>query len=279
MEMKIDKVVERFAKAFGSIRNARIIKRQANNFALKFKYPLLMLICIAVIALLVVFQVILQQFDVIYIVCESIIIVFMVAFIALFAVSWKINLQNASCAEIIEYYYDGETKCLYSTVAGGGSKAEWKEARFYFYGEDQAELFEGGEKIYQPFVYKKVRGHARNFALLSLEALLTNFFENAEVLEEDENHVSLSSGFRFYMNGDRLVRFEIDGMYSECFENNFPIYAPLAMSKSYTFTYEFEEINRENYSMILPEIVRYACDYYFLPLPKANGLYIENNKK
>ncbi len=278
IEEKLSDARTRFADAFGAIKNARIIKKQANNFALRFKYVLLMLLCVAGIADVVVFQVVLRQFDPLYIVCECVIIVALTAFIVLLAISWRINLQNAACCEIIDYY-NGGIKCLYSTVAGGGSKVEWEAARFYFTKKGEAELFEGGAKEYRPFVYKKIRGHARNYVLLSAEAILANFFDGSEVTSDDGETVTLSSGFSFTVRGGTLVRFEITGMYSECYENNFPLYAPLSASSSYTFTYEFTEVNAPGFRLILPEIVRDACRFYFLTPPSDENIHIEDLKK
>ena len=62
IEEKLSDARTRFADAFGAIKNARIIKKQANNFALRFKYVLLMLLCVAGIAAVVVFQVVLRIF-------------------------------------------------------------------------------------------------------------------------------------------------------------------------------------------------------------------------
>ncbi|MBR6788960.1 MAG: hypothetical protein IKM44_04050 [Clostridia bacterium] len=277
--MDINQAKDRFSNAFKKVENARIMKSQVNDFAVKFKYPIFMLVCLAVITALVVFQVIAKQFDLIYIISECVIISFLIALIVLLAISWKVNLQNATCAEIIDYYVKDGKKCVCSSLPNGNYKVEWDKAKFFFTKKDEAELFESCDKDYTPFVYKKVRGHARNYALLDLEALLATFFEGATVTEATEEYVTLSSGFTFFDSDGVLTKFEINGMYSECFENNFPLYAPLSVSKSYKFTYEFTEINKSGYKMILPEIVRVACDYYLLPLPDITGVYVENNKK
>ena len=280
IEARLTEAKKRFSDAFDAVENARIIKTQRNDFALRCKFPLLMLLCLVGIAAVIVFQILLEQFDAMYIVCECIIIVALTAFFVLLAVSWSINLKNAKCAEIIEYY-NGKTKCLTSEVTGGGRKVEWSEARFYFSRKGEAELFEGGAKTYSPFAYKKIRGHSRNYVLLSSAAIVANFFEGAEVLGDADGVVSLSSGFRFRATDGVLAWFEIQGMYSECYENNFPIYAPLSASSSYLFRYEFDSVNRKNYKIILPEITRDACKYYFLRLPSdADGnVLIEDLKK
>ncbi len=278
IEKQLADAKARFKSAFDGIENAQIIKSQYNRFALRFKYPLFIFLCLLVIAALIVVQVVLSQFDPLYIVCECIIIAALTAFMALLAVSWKINLQNSVCTEMMEYYA-GEEKCIYSQIAGGNSKVEWQAARFFFTKKGEAELFEGGEKQYSPYVYKKIRGHARNFVLLSSDALISNFFDGAEVLCDDGETVALSSGFRFTIKGGVLERFEIDGMYSECYENNFPLFAPLASSGSYTFVYEFRDVNAKGYAMILPEIVRTACDYYFIKLPRDPNILVEDLKK
>ena len=280
IEQRLDAAKERFSSAFDAVKNARIVKTQRNNFALRCKFPLLMLLCVVGIVAVLVFQLMFRQFDALYIVCECIIIVALTAFFVLLAISWSINLKNAKCAEVIEYY-NGKTKCLMSEITGGGRKVEWSEARFFFSKKDEAELFEGGAKTYSPFSYKKIRGHSRNFVLLSSEAIVSNFFVGAEVIGEEDGIVALSSGFRFCEKDGALAWFEIQGMYSECYENNFPIYAPLSASPSYLFRYEFNSINRKNYKMILPEITRDACKYYFLRLPSDadENVLIQDLKK
>ena len=77
----------RFKSAFDGIENAQIIKSQYNRFALRFKYPLFIFLCLLVIAALIVVQVVLSQFDPLYIVCECIIIAALTAFMALLAAS------------------------------------------------------------------------------------------------------------------------------------------------------------------------------------------------
>lgn len=266
IEQRLGEAKAEFRAAFDAVENARIKKTQRSDFALRFKFPLLMLLCLVGIGAVVIFQIVWKQFDALYIVCECIILLALSAFFVLLAISWSINLKNARCTEIIEYY-NGKTKCLTSEITGGGQKVEWSEARFYFSRKGQAELFEGGSKTYSPFTYKKIRGHARNYVLLSADALIANFFEGAEVLDDTDGVVSLSSGFRYGIRGGIIEWFEIRGMYSECYENNFPLYAPLSASPSYVFRYEFSAVNRKNYKIILPEITRDACKFYFLKLP------------
>lgn len=279
IEKSISEAKRRFTDAFLGIRNARIKKTQRNDFALRFKYPLLILLCVVCMAAVIVFQVMWQQTDWLYIVCESVIGVGLVAFIVLLSVSWRYTVMNARRAETIEYY-NGKIRCVSSVVAGGGRKAEWEEARFFFTPKGEFELFEGGQKTYSPFVFKKFRGHSRNYVLLDAEAIVANFFEGAEVVSDDGRNVALSSGFRFCVEDGVLRYFEIEGMYSECYENNFPIYAPFTVSSSYVFRYEFEQIDRPNFRLILPEITREACKMYFLELPsdKDPDVLIEDLK-
>ena len=52
-----------FADAFGRVKNAKIIKSQRNEFAMRLKYPLLMLACFAIVAALVVMQVVFANYD------------------------------------------------------------------------------------------------------------------------------------------------------------------------------------------------------------------------
>lgn len=269
---------DRFVDAWGRISNARIRKTQTNGFGLKAKYPLLIALCILVIAAVLVVQFVFAQYDVWYIVCECIILLSMCAAVVLLSISWNVTLKNAKLAETIEYY-NGSIKCVTSEISGGGKKVEWEQARFYFLGEDRAELFDGGEKVYQPFVYKKMRGHSRNYVLLDGETLAANFIDGATVVKQEGGVTELNNGFRYKITDGNLEWFEIKGMYSECYENNFPIYAPLTTSKSYVFRYEFEEINRKNYHMILPEITRYAAEFYFVDLPKDDNILIEDLKK
>lgn len=280
IEQQLADAKTRFKTAFDGVENARIVKTQRNNFALRFKFSLLMLLCLVGIAAVIIFQILLNQFDVLYIVCECIIITALTAFFVLLAVSWRLNLRNAKCAEIIEYY-NGKTKCIYSEIAGGSFKVEWADARFFFTPKGDAELFEGGSKTYSPFSYKKIRGHSRNYVLLDADAIIANFFEGAEVLDDADGVVTLSGGFRFKTVGDTIEWFEIIGMYSECYENNFPIWAPLSASGAYTFRYEFTSVNRRNYKIILPEITRDACKYYFLrsPADADDNVLIEDLKK
>lgn len=280
IEERLGEVKERFRSAFDGISNARILKTQRNNFAIRAKYLLLMLLCVIGISAVVAFQILWKQFDGLYIVCECIIIVALLTFLGLLSVSWRVTLKNAKCTEIIRYY-NGKTKCLLSDVSGGGKKAEWSEARFYFSKKGEAELFEGGAKTYSPFSYKKIRGHARNYVLLDSAALIANFFDNAEVLADEDGIVTLSGGFRFKTKDGVLEWFEIYGMYSECYENNFPIYAPLSMSPNYVFRYEFSDINRKNYKIILPEITTDACNYYFLKPPSEadENVLVQDLKK
>ncbi len=273
-----EKARERFLAAWSEIKNARIKKTQYSGFGLKAKYPLLMALCAVVIAGLLVPQFILKMYDVWYIVCEVIIILAMCGAIWLLAISWKYTIMNAKCSETIEYY-NGGIKCVMSEIAGGGRKVEWEKARFYFVGEDKAELFDGGAKQYRPFVYKKIRGHSRNYVLLDGETIAVNFIDGARVKSEENGVTELDNGFRFETQGTTLKWFEIKGMYSECYENNFPIYAPLTTGRSYIFRYEFETVNRENYTMLLPQITRLAAEYYFTELPKDPNILIEDLKK
>ena len=280
IEKSLTEAKTRFSDAFDGIRNARIIKTQRSEFGLKFKYPLLILLCLICMAALVVFQVLLRQTDWLYIVCESVIGVGLVIFICLLAVSWRYTILNARCAEVIEYY-NGKIKLVTSTVAGGGRKVEWEEARFFFTPKNEFELFEGGQKTYSPFLFKKIRGHSRNYVLLDSAAIMANFFEGAEVTSDDGVNVALSSGFRFGIREGVLEYMEIEGMYSECYENNFPVYAPFTVSPSYVFRYDFTLIDRENYRPVLPEITREACRMYFLDLPSAkdDNILVENLKQ
>lgn len=274
IEARLNAAKSRFSEAWESVENARIVKTQRNGFALRFKYPLLISFCLLVIAAVFVVQFVFAQFDALYIVCECIIVLAMAVGIFVLSVSWFWNVRNAKCAEVIDYLRS-EPKCVVSEIAGGGMKVEWEEARFYFRG-DQAELFEGGVKEYRPFVYKKMRGHSRNYALLDLEALTANFFDGATVVSEENDTTALSSGFRFHLSDGKLDWFEIEGMYSECYENNLPIFALFGASKSYVFRYAFTELNRKHYRMVLPDIVRDACKYYFLEEPRGEGVVIAN---
>lgn len=269
---------ERFIAAWEKISNARIKKTQRNEFGLKGKYPLLIAASLFVIAAILVVQFVFAQFDVWYIICECIIVLTMSGSVILLSISWRITLKNAKCAEIIEYYA-GDIKCVTSEITGGGRKVEWEEARFYFLGDDRAELFDGGAKQYQPFIYKKVRGHSRNYVLLDGKTLAINFIDGAIVTKREGGVTEFNNGFKFKVTDGNLEWFEIKGMYSECYENNFPLYAPLTASRSYVFRYEFEEINRKNYRMILPEIVRAAAEYYFIEPPKDPNILIENLKQ
>lgn len=278
IENSIKEVRSRFVSAWEGISNARIKKTQRNGFGLKAKYPILIALCVLAIAAVLVVQFVFAQYDVWYIVPECIILLAMSVAVVLLAISWNITLKNAKRAETIEYY-NGNIKCVTSEIAGGGKKVEWENARFYFLGADKAELFDGGSKVYQPFVYKKMRGHSRNYALLDGETLAVNFIDGAEVIKQDGGVTELNNGFKFKITDGKLEWFEIKGMYSECYENNFPIYAPFTTSRYYVFRYEFEEINRKNYHMILPEITRYAAEFYFVDLPKDDNILIEDLKK
>lgn len=259
---------EAFSAAFGGVRNAKIVKSQRNDFAVRFKYPLLMLACAAIVAAVIVIQVVFSQYDPIYIICEAVICIAMAISVVLLAITWRITVLNASCAETITYYSpESGAKCLYTAVTKGGKKVEWAEACLYLRGSD-AELFEGNGKEYNPFIYKKVRGHSRGYALLDLGNLLGNFFSGCDVLSSDGKEWKLSSGFAFGIGEDgNLSYFTIDGMYNECYENNFPLYAPFPVSGRYLFTYRFTEVNNPGFRMHLPELTRTACEFYFVPPP------------
>ena len=267
-ERELSEAREAFSSAFGGTENAAVIKSQRNDFALRFKYPLLMLVCAVIVAAVVVIQVVFKQFDALYIVCECIICLAMAACIVLFAITWYITRRNARAAEAITYYSPEPGKrFLYTEIAGGGEKIEWADACLYLRG-DAAELFEGNGKQYSPFLYKKVRGHSRGYALFDLGNILGNFMDGCDVISHEGNVWRLSSGFSFAVAEDgTLAYFEIKGMYDECYENNFPLYAPFSVSRSYVFTYRFTAVNAPNFRMHLPDITRTACDFYFVPPP------------
>ena len=258
-----------FADAFGRVKNAKIIKSQRNDFAMRLKYPLLILACLAIAAAVVVMQVVFSQYDALYIVCECVICLAMAATIVLLSITWHITRLNARAAETITYYVgENGSPILYTEITKGGCKVEWKDACLYFRG-DAAELFEGNGKQYDPFLYKKVRGHSRGYALLDCGNLTETFFKGCEVTEAEGGKYRLSSGFSFEVAADgTLSRFAIDGMYNECYENNFPLYAIFSVSRRYLFSYEFTEVNAPNFRMHLPEITRTACEFYFVDPPE-----------
>ena len=274
-ESELNAAREAFKSAFGGIKNAKVIKSQRNGFALKFKYPLLMLVCAAIVAAVIAIQIVFEQYDPIYIICECIICLAMTISIVMFAITWRITILNAGCAETIVYYApDDGVKCLYTTVTKGGEKIEWTEACLYLRG-NEAELFEGNGKQYDPFLYKKVRGHSRGFALLNCGNLIANFFNGCDVISHDGGKWELSSGFSFFVDENGLLSwFSIDGMYNECYENNFPLYAPFSVSRQYVFTYRFTEVNVPNFRMHLPELTRTACEFYFVNPPEDPRIII-----
>ena len=131
-ERELSEAREAFSSAFGGTENAVVIKSQRNDFALRFKYPLLMLVCAVIVAAVVVIQVVFRQFDALYIVCECIICLAMAACIVLFAITWHITRRNARAAEAITYYSPEPGKrFLYTEIAGGGEKIEWADACLY----------------------------------------------------------------------------------------------------------------------------------------------------
>lgn len=267
-EKRLSEAREAFSSAFSGVKSAVVIKSQRNDFAMRLKYPLLMLVCAAIIAAVVTLQIVFSQHDPLYIVCECIICVAMVASMVLFSITWHITRRNAKCAEKITYYSPAPGKhFMYTEVTGGGEKVEWADACLYLRGND-AELFEGGGKQYDPFLYKKVRGHSRGFALFDLANILENFMNGCEVTSCEDGKWRLSSGFGFDIAADgTLSGFYIEGMYNECYENNFPLFAPFSVSRTYTFGYRFTEVNAPNFRMRLPDITRTACDFYFVPPP------------
>ncbi len=268
-EKELSEAREAFSSAFGDIRNAKITKTQRNDFALKFKYPLCMLVCIAIVAAIVTIQIVFSQYDWLYIVCEAVICLAMAAAVALLAVTWRVTRRNAKLAETITYYSpEPGVRYMHTVINGGGEKVEWAAACLYLRGSE-AELFEGNGKEYNPYIYKKVRGHSRGYALFSLDNILGNFFSGCSVISRGENVWKLSSGFTFALGEDgRLLRFTIDGMYNECYENNFPLVALFPVSRRYTFTYTFRDVNDPGFRMYLPENTRAACEFYFVPVPE-----------
>lgn len=275
IEKELAAARDEFSGAFNAVENAVIVKSQSNKFALRFKYPLLIALCLLIVAAIVVFQVIWKQYDVIYFVCEGIIGVAFAAFIVLLSVTWHYTVKNSKCVERITYYKGGEkgVKCLYTEITGGGQKAEWEQARFYFKG-NEAELFEGNGKIYNPFLYKKIRGHSRGYALLDSDALLQTFFNGSEVVSSENGTTVLSSGFSFTVENGVLKNFTIEGMYNECYENNFPLYAPLSVSRYYTFRYEFTRVNVPNFRLHLPDVTSQACEFYFVQPPEDDHIVV-----
>lgn len=274
-EKELEGARKAFKDAFDSIRNAKITKSQRNEFAMRFKYPLSMAVCAAVIAAIVVIQVVFAQYDWLYIVCEAVICVAMVSAIVILSVTWFYTRRNAKAAERITYYSPEEgVRYLYTAITGGGEKVEWADASLYLRG-NEAELFEGNGKEYNPYLYKKIRGHSRGYVFLSSENLLGNFFSGYEVLSREGGAWKLSSGFSFKLGEDgRLLEMEIKGMYNECYENNFPLVALFPVSRSYTFTYKFSEVNVPNFRMYLPEVTRTACEFYFIPPPQDKGIVV-----
>lgn len=275
IEKELAAAREEFKAAFDGVENAVIKKSQVNKFALRFKYPLLIALCLVIVAAVIVFQVIWKQYDVVYFVSEAVIGVAFAAFIVLLSVTWRYTIKNAKCAERIAYYKGGEkgVKCLYTEITGGGQKVEWEQARFYFKG-NEAELFEGNGKIYNPYLYKKIRGHSRGYALLDSDALLQTFFNGSEVLSSANGTTTLSSGFTYTLKNGQLKSFTIEGMYDECYENNFPLIAPLSLSRFYVFRYEFSQINVPNFRLRLPDITRRACEFYFVQPPEDDRIVV-----
>ena len=108
IEKELAAARDEFSGAFNAVENAVIVKSQSNKFALRFKYPLLIALCLLIVAAIVVFQVIWKQYDVIYFVCEGIIGVAFAAFIVLLSVTWHYTVKNSKCAERITYYKGGE---------------------------------------------------------------------------------------------------------------------------------------------------------------------------
>ncbi len=266
---------DEFKAAFDGVENAVITKSQVNKFALRFKYPLMIALCLFIVAAVVVFQVIWKQYDVVYFVCEGIIGVAFAALIVLLSITWHYTVKNAKCAERMTYYKGGDkgVKCVYTEITGGGQKVEWEQARFYFKA-NEAELFEGNGKIYNPYLYKKIRGHSRGYALLDSDFILQVFFNGCEVISSVDGTTALSSGFSYTAKNGKLIGFVIEGMYDECYENNFPLFAPFSVSRSYTFRYDFSQVNVPNFRLYLPDITRQACEFYFVQPPEDSRIVV-----
>lgn len=277
IEQNLAAVTDIFATAFDKVENARIVKSQVNTFGLKLKFPLIVVLSLALIAGIIIMQIAFSQYDVLFIVCEAIIIVALAIIIAVSVPTFIITLKNAACAEVI-HYLGGKNRCLLTEVTRGGTKAEWSDASFYFTDKD-IELIEGGKKEYQPFLYKKIRGHSRGYALLDSAAIIKNFFEGAEVIYAEDGEYRLSSGFCFKIDYDQLIWFEINGMYSECYEHNFPLYAFMPTSKSYVFRYTFTEVNVANFTIRMPDEIREACAYYFIQPPEIDKVIVPDLKR
>ena len=62
-ERELSEAREAFSSAFGGTENAVVIKSQRNDFALRFKYPLLMLVCAVIVAAGGVLQGVFRQVD------------------------------------------------------------------------------------------------------------------------------------------------------------------------------------------------------------------------
>lgn len=263
---------ERFRAAFGGIENAVVLKSQKNAFGLYVKYPLLIFLCAAVVAAVFIVQFVFSYFDAMYIVCEVVLTAGLAFVIILLVRTWLVVIKNAGLAEEITYY-NGEVKCLVTTVSGGGKKIEWEDASLYING-DSFELIESKTKKYNPIFYKKIHGHSRGYKFFNCDALVSTFFgDNATVLSDDGRAVELSSGFKFGIEYGVLKYIELTGFYDECYENNFPILSISAQSKSYTFRYEFTQVNVPNFRLILPDRTKECAKLFFAELPEDKNIF------
>lgn len=263
---------KRFTAAFGGIKNAVVRKSQKNMFGLYVKYPLFVALCLGAIAAVFILQFAFSLFDAMYIVCEIILAAGLVFVSAVLLRTWAVVIRNATLAEEI-VYYNGGVKCMVTSVSGGGKKVEWEDASLYLHNDD-FELIESKTKQYNPLFYKKIHGHSRGFAFFDAGALVSTFFDGANVVSDNNGETVMSTGFKFKTEYGVLKYIEVTGFYDECYENNFPIMTISAQSKSYTFRYEFSDVNVPNFRLILPDRTKEGAKLFFLTLPADKNIYI-----
>lgn len=268
-EKKLAEARSRFASLLGSVKNAVIIKSERNGFAVTAKFPLLIFACLLIIASMVTASVVVNPPDAIIITASVAASLGLVFIIALLTRTFFAVRKNARESERLFYQNKGGEATIVTLVRGGGRKAEWKDASLYFAPDGSCEIIESPDVEYKPFLAKNYRGHSRGFRLLQPDFLLKTFFNGCEVLEDKDGRVALSSGFSFSYVGDTLTSFTIEGFFSECYENNFPIGSVLSESKSYKFSYAFTAVNDPGFIQRFPPETKAAAKVFGLSLPSG----------